>query len=178
MTEKRNILFRFIAFVIVTLILAGAQTSFWVHVFGSMTPPAFWLIVILYLSLQRENNEGLLTVFFLSFILAVFTSLNDGLLTLTHLAIFFTARFVKSRVFAFSGWYFGAACGLAVPFFSLSHFLLSQPFDSNPPTNIEWLGLLFQIPLTAFFGLVLFPMFLFIDSFFKDEITENWRGTL
>ncbi len=176
MTEKRNVIFRFVAFLVVLFVLVGAQTSLWPSVFGALSPPSLWLTVIIYLSLQRDNNEGLISILLVSFAISVFTSLNAGFLVLAHICLFYSARFIKSRVFAFSGWYFGLACGLAVPLFTLFLLLLSHAIEESPKNDLDWLSLVVQTPLTAAAGVILFPLFLYVDTFFKDDVSESWRG--
>src|SRR4051812_25785004 len=99
MSNRRRQILRLIVAAIMAQILSGLQTSFWHNIFGSLTPPALWFMLAVYLTLYRETIEGLISLFLISFAVSVFTSLPEGLLTLNLLGVFAAIKFIKSRVF-------------------------------------------------------------------------------
>jgi len=175
-SEHRKQIFRFLMILVYSQVFAGIQTSLWSHLFGTITPPAFWLMIVIYLALFRNIIDGLVSLFFVSFSLSVYTSLPEGILTLNLLVLFTAARFLKSRVFIPTTIYFAATTALSVLGFYFCHFIFSQFFEENPVTSPEILATLAQGILTFVFSVPVFSLLQMTDYFLRDETKESWNG--
>jgi hypothetical protein len=174
MTERRRMVIRFMIFLILAVLLAGFQTSFWYHLFGAIPPPILWLTVVVYFSLYRDWTEGLISSYLLSLALSVFTAMPEGLLSLLVLVIFFLGRFFRLRIFWAGPTYFMIVSGAAVPVFYIFHIVLSLYMEPNPlakPEVLRWLGQTIETTGAAFF---VFPLFQWIDELIKEENRESW----
>ncbi|MEQ1878626.1 MAG: hypothetical protein ABL958_18430 [Bdellovibrionia bacterium] len=174
MTARRRQILRLFIYLMLTLLMCGFQTSFWYQMFGGMPSPLLWLTLIVYLSVYRDTNEGLISVFLVAMTLSVFTAMPEGLLTIIILILFFGARFFRSRIFWPGPTYFMLVCAGAVPVFSISHILLSLYFEPNPltrPDIVRW-GL--QTCETTIAALLVFPAYEWIDEFLKETGDETW----
>lgn len=174
MTDRRRQIIRFFLMIIYSQLLAGVQTSLWVHLFGGFTAPAFWLMIIVYVSLFRNVVDGLFNLFFISFGLSVYTSLPEGLLTLNLLILFAAARFLKSRVFIPTTIYFASTAALGVLGFSLIHLVFSYVFEKLPITSPEVWPVVLQAVVTFFFAIPVFGILQWTDHFMRDEAKEGW----
>jgi hypothetical protein len=174
MTERRRTIIRFLIFILLALLVAGFQTSFWYHLFGAMPAPLLWLTLIAYLSLYRDLSEGLISVYMISIVLSVFTSMPEGLFSLVALLLFFAGRFFRSRIFWPGPTYFMLICGVSVPSFYILHFLLSLYFETNPVWRPDVLRWLLQTLETTVVALLVFPFYQWIDDFMKEENKETW----
>jgi hypothetical protein len=159
------------------ILLAGAQTSFWFHVFGSIPAPALWLCLIIFVSLYRGAVEGILYVHSISFILSVFTSMPMGIFSMVNIAIFLTGLFVKSRVFGRSTIYYITMCAVSVPVFYFYQTMASVLFENKPVTDIEIVPVIFQTLVTVPAAFILFYTFIGADALMRDEVKESWGRT-
>jgi hypothetical protein len=173
-SDRRRQIIRFLLLVIYSQLFAGMQTSLWPHLFGSVTPPAFWIMLAVYIALFRNTAEGLISLFAVSYSLSVYTSLPEGLLTLNLLSLFASARFLKSRVFVPTSAYFAGTCALAVIGFSLVLVVLSYLFEKNPVLGLHFLPLLTQAALTFLFAVPIFGFLQGTDHLLRDDIKEGW----
>lgn len=177
LTERRRLILRYFVYMCVGVLLAGAQTSFWFHIFGSAPAPALWLCMIIFFSLYRGTVEGVLYVHSISFILSVFTSMPMGLFSLVNISVYLTARFVKSRVFGMSTIYYVSMCAISVPIFYFYQTIYSLLFETKPITDLEVLPVIVQTLFTLPAAFFLFYAFLGADALMRDDVKESWGGS-
>ncbi|HEX4926219.1 MAG TPA: hypothetical protein VFV50_19150 [Bdellovibrionales bacterium] len=175
MTERRRQILRLLIFMLIALLMAGFQTSFWYHLFGSIPPPMVWLTLVVYLSLYRDMGEGLVSVYLVSLALSVFTSMPEGLLTLLILTMFFAGRFFRLRIFWNGPTYFMLVCAASVPSFYVLQILFSLYFEPNPLTRPDLVRWGLQMCETTLAALFLFPLYEWIDDLMREEANETWR---
>ncbi len=173
-SDRRRQILRFLFVLVLSQGLAGLQTSLWSHLFGGITPPAFWIMLIIYLALYRDVLEGLVSLFFVCFSLSVYTSLPEGLLTLNALTLFSAARFLKSRIFVPTTAYFASTAAIGVVTFVVVHVFFSYIFEPTPITQFEVFPALVQVLMTFIFSVPIFSVLQGMDHFLRDDVKDGW----
>lgn len=172
--ERRQAVVNLVVYSVMALLLAGLQTSLWYHLFGGMTPPALWLLLILFLALFRSTREGILNVFVISAALSVFTGASTGLLTITTLSFYLTYRFFKSRIFWPGLSYFALMSFTSVIVFKLYYWFFSTLLERIPLTKPLFWATVGQTVLTGIMSFLLFPFLRAFDQMLRDEAKEGW----
>src|SRR5688572_24837556 len=97
---------------IFSLFLAGFQTSFWFQIFGAVTPPLMWLVVLTYIALYREGVLAVFQVLILTMMLAAFSVTGLKVFYGTLMFYFIFIYILKSRIFWSGAGYFLMICSI------------------------------------------------------------------
>ncbi|MEZ0392651.1 MAG: hypothetical protein ACAH59_10570 [Pseudobdellovibrionaceae bacterium] len=160
---------------LMTLILCGAQTTFWFQIFGSLPAPLLWLNLVLYLILYRKPLEGIATIYLVALFLRPFSAMPLGVLWLTLLIVFSVMSFVKKRVFWPGSRYFlMASFGIGICY-HLAYFIISKWFESNPAT-VSLFHRFFEIVFTALTSIPLYIVFAWMDRMTNKETLPESGG--
>jgi cell shape-determining protein MreD len=166
-------------FLLATLVLGTVQTSLWFQVFGYFPSPAFWLPCLVYVALYRSTLEAIIYSYLTAFVLSTLTSMPEGVLMITCLALSLATQVFKRRFHWTAASYAMLVCGLASVFFHVFHFATTWVVGDTPMTSpaiIDWLVEALLTPLTA---PVLFPIFRWFDRLTNRESgIEMSSGTI
>lgn len=137
-----------IAFIAMTLICCGLQTTFWFQLFGALPGPHLWLNLLLYVILYRKPIEGIFTVYFLALFIKPFTAFPIGYLWLTLLMVFSIVYYAKKRLFWPTLKYFVIASLGTFLVFQISFYSISNWFESNS-ASFSFFHFFFEMVFTA-----------------------------
>ncbi len=158
------------------LLLAGIQTSFWFHLFGSTTPPLLWLVVFTYVIIYRTGVSSLFQLMFLALMLASFSGASVKVFYVCLVTYYLFIYFIKSRIFWNGAGYFLIMCSVGSVAY---HIIFSGATIIMERTRPEWLLLerATQILLTPAFSFPIFWMMQRLDSlFFRRELKVDVTG--
>lgn len=136
---------------ILMILLCGFQTSFWFQIFGWLSAPPLWLLLIVYISLYRRSTTTVLWVYFLGFLASAFTLAPLKMIWCSLLLLYLLIVFVKARVFWGGPGYFALVSTASVATFQLTYWILSHLLEPNPVPMLP-LERLTQILLTPLFS--------------------------
>jgi hypothetical protein len=151
MIQNRYKLINWLAFALLFALCCGFQTSFWYQITGSNIAPQFWLIIFLYLALNRTYLAALISSYGLAMVMKGFSAIPLGILLLTIFISISLAHFVKTRMFWPTIRYFLMATLAFSVTFNLSYYFISQVIEANPARLLFWTRF-FDTTLTIFFA--------------------------
>lgn len=156
---RSTILTRVLAPVILILFLCSFQTVFWPNFFGSLAPPALWLIVITWLCLYRPSRTTVLLVYLLGFFATFYTAMPLKLMLISLLLLYLFVTQTKERVFWAGPTYFALASTISILFYHLLTITLSYWLE---PVPAAWMPLdrLIQVLWTP---LLSYPVFVVME---------------
>lgn len=157
------------------VVLAGFQSTFWYQLFGTLPAPMLWLCLIVYVSLYRKLYGALFTVYAMSLALMGFTVMPIKMLLLTLLLVFFILYSIRSRVFWEGSAYYALMCGVASVSYHVIYFFGSWIMERNS-APLEFWDRIIQLVLTPAFCFPLFALLSKIDKMTLDEMTTETRG--
>lgn len=141
--------FNYLAFLLVTTLVGGFQSSLWYQFFGYLPSPHIWLGVLAFWTLYRKIWEGAIMIYVISFVVASQSVVPFSLLLTIAVILFVLGLSIKQRVYWPGPTYFVLMTGLFAFLFPLFHYFLSFLVEENRITDFyffRWLG---QIILTA-----------------------------
>lgn len=124
------------------IILAAAQTSLWFLVFGRFPSPAFWLIILVYVSVTRPLWEATLLTYLLCAVTAPFTVFPFEALLVYCLSMMTILFLIRERVFWGGPTYFMLMVAVASLSAPIMFWITSRLVDKNPlflPNVFDWL---------------------------------------
>lgn len=168
-SERQKKFYRLVIFLILVMLFAGIQTSLWASLFGFISPPMLWIFPVAYLTIYREQTEGLASVYVSAILLSSFSAIPVGIFVLAVLSLYGVGRFFRSRFFWKGVSYFAlVATGMTVLFHGV-HWLLSHLFENNPvvqPSLGRWL---FEVMVAPLFAIFVFPLLGWLDQVLEVE---------
>ena len=166
----------------ITLVVSGFQSTIWFQIFGrdffGASPliygPNLWLLVFLYLILNRPFFEALFQIYLFSLIVGGFSVVSVGLLWLSLLVSISFIYQVKERIFLHGARYFFGSSTLFLLIYEISQYLVSRFFEDNPqPAHIfHRLGV---ILLTLGFAWPMHNLMRTIDKFLRKQELESGK---
>lgn len=146
----------FALFIGVALILGAIQSSLWFQTLGSFPSPYLWLLVVVYLCIQRVPLQGILMMYVMTIVLSGFTAVPFGLLLLLNLLIWLGLSTFKARIFWPGPTFYALMCAAVSFIMPILHVALTMLFEKNPVTRLNFFAL-FVSPLLTF--LIAFPLY-------------------
>ncbi|HRO68232.1 MAG TPA: hypothetical protein PL182_11755 [Pseudobdellovibrionaceae bacterium] len=136
MWKKR--LWRIFAPLVMTILICGAQTVVWPNLISSLPAPPFWLLLIVWVSLYRNERETILLVYLMGLLATAFTAMPLKMMLFSLMILYVLIRRVKERVFWTGMPYFVMASAASVTAFQVIYMILSAVLE---PTRTAWLPL-------------------------------------
>jgi hypothetical protein len=170
-----NKVLNFLLLMILLVILAGFQSTFWYQLFGTVPAPMLWLCLIVYVTLYRKLYGALFTIYVMSLVLMGFTVMPMKMLLLTLLLVFFILYSIRSRVFWEGPAYYTLMCCVAAFSYHAIYFFGSWMMERNSAPLDFW-DRIIQLVLTPAFCVPLFTILSKIDKLTLDELTTETRG--
>ncbi|MDX9731813.1 MAG: hypothetical protein RBT63_08595 [Bdellovibrionales bacterium] len=164
MKEKALLAANIGLFILATLLLASAQTSLWLQIFGYFPPPALWIPGLVYLALFRSTMMIVIVSHLLAIALATATAMPEGLMMISCLAVALSVQVFKTRFYWNATTYVMLVCGLATLVFHIYHFIASWILTDHPLTSPAFSAWIIQALLTPLFAPLLFPIFRWFDQ--------------
>lgn len=178
MKEKLLKLANVVLFILITLLLAGAQTSFWLQIFGYFPPPALWMPVLVYLALFRGTLETIILSHLVAIAISSATTMPIGFVLVSSLTVALSVQIFKTRIFWMQSTYFMMVSGLSVFVFHLAHFASTWLLGDIPLTSPAIADWIIQALLTPLVAPLLFPLFRWIDSLTQQNDPPEVTGTI
>lgn len=173
--SKKNLklLLKYLSFTAIFYLICGFQTSFWPEIIPFLPAPALWIIFIVFISLRWPTTPTLFYIYFLGFIMTLFSSIPLkmswlGLICLYGISWIFKKRFNSSSLFTFA-----VTCSVSYLFYVVCFYLISMWLEPRP-TSALFLDRTLEMGLIF---LVSAPFYVFlnkVDTYFKD--TEIWSA--
>lgn len=162
---------------LLALLLAGLQTSFWFHLFGAVTPPLLWLVVITYVAAYRDGMSAIYQLVFLALLLSAFTATSLKVFYLSLLIYCVFIHFFKSRIFWSGSGYFLMLCTMGSVAFHFIFYLLAVIVDKGR-ADLILIERVTQILLTPAFCLPIYWVLNFIDGLFHRREIKTETGSV
>lgn len=178
MKEKLLKLTNIALFILMTLLLAGAQTSFWLQIFGYFPPPALWMPVLVYLALFRGTLATIILSHLVALSISSATAMPLGLVMIACLAVALSIQVFKTRIFWMQSTYFMMVSGLSVFVFHMTHFASSWALSDTPLTTPAIGDWIIQALLTPLVAPLLFPLFRWVDALTQQDDPPEVTGTI
>lgn len=164
MKAKLLLLANIVLFLLATLLLAGAQTSFWLQIFGYFPPPALWIPGLVYIALFRSTMSAVIVSHLIAIAIATSTAMPEGQVMVSCLAVALSVQVFKTRFYWTATTYFMLVCGLATLVFHIYQFIASWVITDHPLTSPSYSAWIIQALLTPLFAPILFPVFRWFDQ--------------
>lgn len=140
------------------LLLLGAgalQTTVWYQIFGSLSAPPLWLLLILWISLYRQSPTTILYVYALGLIASTFTGAPLKMIWVPLLFLHIAVAQVRERVFWTGPLYFSMVAVGGVILYQFLYVGFSYLLEPSPA---PWIPLerLTQILLSVPFSFLVY----------------------
>ncbi len=165
-------------FVLLTLLLSGAQTALWLQIFGYFAPPALWIPVLAYLALFRGTLPTIILSHLVAISISSATAMPLGMVMISCLAVSLSVQVFKTRIFWMQSTYFMMVSGLSVLIFHITHFAASWVLGDAPLTSPAIGDWTIQALLTPLVAPLLFPLFRWIDALTQHDDPPEVTGTI
>ena len=172
MKNRAQWLLRALVLTLATLLLATFETSTLSQLFGTLSPPALWINVLLYIALTRSRNSAIMIAYMISFFLSPVTVIPLGVFAASSVITILLAQYFKSRIYWPTLTYTMLISGLGCLAFNLVTtavywILVRQPMGL--PSISDWA---IQSMLTPLVAPIIFMGLRLIDSWMKVEPAE------
>lgn len=164
------------AFLVLSVGLISAQSSFWMQVFGNFPPPNLWILIICYWALYRSIWEAISLTYILTLLVAAMSAANFGILVATHLMILYMTHSFRSRFFWKSSTYFMLVTGTASLLFPILYFLLCSAFEAPGLTQFAFFEYILRSLLTALLATPFFAVFDWVDRMTQKELPAEVKN--
>jgi hypothetical protein len=147
---------------LLTILCCGLQTVVWPNIFGSLTSPPLWLLIIVWLSVYRQGLGTVLLIYGVGWIASAFTAMPLKMMFTSLLLLHLLISMAKERVFWYGTSYFVLASVSAVTLFHFIYLSLSFVIE---PVHAAWLPFerITQILLSVPFALLMYNIMSFLD---------------
>ncbi len=177
MKSNRLIIIRIGAIIIFFLNMTSLQTASWFSIFNYFPSPLFWFPIIIYISLYREDFEGIFLIYVLTFSLSTLTSSPIGVLFTLILGVWAVIKVIKERFFIPGIQYFLVTTALSCLVYQILQLLLSVFIEGGPfLENLVLLERFTQILLTPLIALPIYYVLRWLDRITKKETKNYQRG--
>ncbi len=163
-------------FVVVALLLGATQSSLWFQTLGSFPAPQLWLLVIVYLCIQRVPLQGILMMYLMSIIFSGFTAVPFGLLLLLNLLLWLGLSMFKARIFWPGPTFYALMCAATAFVMPILHISLTWLIEKTPVTRISFFALLVSPLLTFLLAFPLYEVMAWIDRITNKELPAESGG--
>jgi hypothetical protein len=138
MTDKKSlhILFN----LLLVILLATLETSFWHRVLSPIPNPQLWLSVVVFVFLYRSPMESLIIVYLPSLFIYLLSMQSLGYVILAQTLLYFLVLGVRTRIFVPGQFYFSVLYSSSVLVFHVILYLLSWIFEAKSITFWEIFG--------------------------------------
>lgn len=136
MWKKR--LWRIFAPLIMTVLICGVQTVIWPNLISSLPAPPFWLLLIVWVAVYRNERETILLIYLMGLLATSFTAMPLKMMLFSLMILYILIRRVKERVFWTGMPYFVIAGAASVTAFQVIYMILSAILE---PIRTAWLPL-------------------------------------
>lgn len=146
MREVSLFIGNYILFLIVSALLAGTECSLWLQVFGDSQALTLWIPTLVFWSLYRKPEEGMIMVYLITLLLSPLTSLHNSYFLVCNMTLFAGLLVIRQRIYTSGAIYFTLLCGAASFSFYFIHLLYSWVLDSNPVYSLSWFNWFLEPP--------------------------------
>ncbi len=170
-----NKVLNFILLLLVLVLVAGFQNTFWYQLFGLVPTPMLWLSLIVYVAIYRKLYSALFIICIMSLAIMGFTAMPIKMLLICLLLVYLILYSIRSRVFWEGPAYYTIMCCVAAFSYHVTYFFSSLVIEKNS-APIEFWNRLIQLGLTPAFCIPMFWVLMKIDKLTLDEMTPESRG--
>ena len=163
MNKTSWIVGNFLTFLVLTLIMATAQSSLLHWVFGWRPTIQMDIVVLVYMALYRGPVEGLFFTVLACYCTSMLSVMLISLNIFAGVCVFLAVQAMRTRVYSHSPVYFTWTALAAVFAFHLIAWLTSVVFESRTPSPrpLDWI---LEVLITALFTRVLFHFLCWVDK--------------
>lgn len=176
MREISFFLGNYFFFLATTALLASMECSLWLQVFGDSPGPNLWVPTLVFWSLYRRAEEGVIMIYILTLLLAALSAINGSLFLLINMSIYAVLVLLKQRIYTSGALYFMLLCGTVSFAFPLLHTLFSWSFENNPVTNPAWFHWALEPLLTMLIALPLYALFRLFDRLTHKQLPKEMEA--
>jgi len=171
--EVTRLISNYSIFILSTALLAGMQSSLWMHVFGFFPGPYLWLAVLNYWILYRSPIESVIMSYFVSYYLATMSGAPLSMAFAINLTIHGTIYLLRDRVLWSGPNSFMLSCGLSALILPIASFIWSQFLEPRSSSDFYFFDWIMRGLLTAVFSLPTYYLFAFFDRLTQKEPPTN-----
>lgn len=155
---------RWIAVLFWLLFACGFQTAFWPNVFGALSCPPLWFMILLWVIIYRDHASDILAIYFYGPFIVAFSAMPLKIYFWVMFCTYMLAKFFRRRVFWPSIGYFVVVATAGVFFFQIEYYIFSRWLERNP-TSLLFGDRFFQVLLTPAFALIIHHIMRATDRF-------------
>lgn len=165
--------FNLLAVLLLVILCASFQTTFWFQMFGHFPAPLIWLNIITFLILYRPPFESIFLIYLIGYILCFFSAIPYSVMSCSLLVLFASIYFTKRRVFWTGSGYFWLASFFSSVAFQIIYLLVSFYLEQQRPSLLI-LDRMAQTLLTPLFAIPIYKLMQLFDRVFnKDPLSES-----
>lgn len=131
MTERDKKSFHIIFNLLLIVLIATLETSFWQRVLSPIPNPQLWLSVVVFVFLYRSPAESMIIVYLPSLFIYLLTTQSLGYVILAQTLLYFLVLAVRTRIFVPGQFYFSVLYSTSVLAFHLFLYLLNWIFEAK-----------------------------------------------
>jgi hypothetical protein len=140
MTDRDKKSFHIIFNILLVVLIATLETSFWQRVLSPIPNPQLWLSVVVFVFLYRSPLESLMIVYVPSLFIYLLTMNSLGSVILAQTILYFLVLAVRTRIFVPGQFYYSVLYSSAVLVFHILMYTLSYIFEGQPLSGWQVLG--------------------------------------
>ncbi len=155
MTEKERSNTFLIINILLVILVACVETSFWYWLFAPVPSPMLWLSVVVAVMLYRTRIEGLIIIYVPSLFYFALSAEPLGFILFGLTAVYIFIKLLKDRIFIPSKMYFATVYAASILIFQIFVFLISILTEIKPhasPQVWKWIA-------QAFLAFIISPIF-------------------
>jgi hypothetical protein len=163
MTRPSWVIFNFIFFMLLLLLAASLQSSFFHWAIGFRTNIQLVIVIITYICLYREPVEALLFTVISCYLLGLLSTMYSSTHVFAGVCLFLGLRATRKQVYGSNAVHFTWTALGAILAFHVITWLTTSTFDRRriKPGILDWV---LEILITALFTRFLYMLFIFIDK--------------
>ncbi len=164
MKDRNILIWNSLVFILLSVLIAGFQTSFWPSILRVLSGANLWLFLTVYICIYRNFDQGLIFVYLNTMAVHAFTSLPIGILLSLQIIVLIMCNFLRSRIFWNTASYYLIISIASIVLMEVSFMLLSYFFENSPAQSFAWKETLITIVLTPALGFLFYSLGRFVDS--------------
>lgn len=173
MREFLLIIANYLLFLTATILLGGAQSGLWLHIFGYSPAPYLWIAVLNYWALYRSFYESVFMSYLISYVLLTMSGVPLGMAYAIVLTVLSATLLLKDRVLWSGSNSFLLACALSAIITPLAGFIWSQVLEVRPLRSFQFYDFIVRTLLTSAFSFPLYYLFSWMDRLTNKEPPKN-----
>jgi hypothetical protein len=173
MREIAVLILNYSFFALLTELLAGFQSSLWLHVFGYFPAPYAWIAVLNYWILYRSVYEAIIMCYLVAFAVVTMSGASIEMAIGINLTVLAVISVLRNRILWSGPNSFMLASGISALIIPVASFILSFLLERTSVADFYFYDWVLRALLTSAFSLPLFYIFILLDKATRRESPKD-----